>query len=136
MLKLNKIIIKISDNGLYLLPTNELVKKENTKRLKHFLAGYVGKFYRNIADNVDNFLGSDFYSRISKDYDIHNDDLKRYILATSGFAKSVQADINHYVTRDRINDASFREKLDPISKKYYTKAEEPYGVIFRAHINF
>ena len=125
----------MSDNGLYLLPTNQLVKKENTKRLKNFPAGYVGKFYRNIADNVDNFLGSDFYSRISKDYDIHNDDLQKYILATPGFAKSVQADINHYVTRDRINGASFREKLDPISKKYYTKAE-PYGVSFRVHINF
>ena len=125
----------MSDNGLYLLPTKQLVKKENTKRLKNFPAGYVGKFYRNIADNVDNFLGSDFYSRISKDYDIHNDDLQKYILATSDFAKSVQTDINHYVTRDRINDASFREKLDPISKKYYTKAE-PYGVSFRVHINF
>ena len=125
----------MSDNGLYLLPTNQLVKKENTKRLKNFPAGYVGKFYRNIADNVDNFLGSDFYSRISKDYDIHNDDLQKYILATSDFAKSVQTDINHYVTRDRINNASFREKLDPISKKYYTKVE-PYGVSFRVHINF
>ena len=135
MLKLDKVIIKMSDNGFYLLPTNKLVKKENTKRLKNFPAGYVGKFYRNIADNVDNFLGSDFYSRISKDYDIHNDDLQKYILATSDFAKSVQTDINHYVTRDRINDASFREKLDPISKKYYTKAE-PYGVSFRVHINF
>ena len=50
----------MSDNGLYLLPTNQFVKKENTKRLKNFPAGYVGKFYRNIADNVDNFLGSDF----------------------------------------------------------------------------
>ena len=28
----------------------------------------------------------------------------------------MQNDINHYVTRDRINHASFRQKLDPISK--------------------
>ena len=54
----------MSDNGFYLLPTNKLVKKENTKRLKNFPAGYVGKFYRNLADNVVNFLSSDFYSRI------------------------------------------------------------------------
>ena len=32
------------------------------------------------------------------------------------FAKSIQTDINHYVTQDRINDASFRQKLDPISR--------------------
>ena len=37
-------------------------------------------------------------------------------LATSDFAKDMQTDINHYVTRDRINNASFRQKLDPISK--------------------
>ena len=98
------------------MPTNKLVKKENTKRLKNFPAGYVGKFYRNIADNVHSFLGSDFYSPISKDYGIPNDDLQKHILATSDFAKSIQTGINHYVTRDRINDASFRQKLDPISK--------------------
>lgn len=28
----------------------------------------------------------------------------------------MQNDINHYLTRDRINDANFRQKLDPISK--------------------
>ena len=28
----------------------------------------------------------------------------------------MQTDINHYVTKNRINDASFRQKLDPISK--------------------
>ena len=95
MLKLDKVIIKMSDNGFYLLPTNKLVKKENTKRLKNFPAGYVGKFYRNLADNVVNFLSSDFYSRIWKDYDIPNDDLQKYILATSDFAKSIQTHINH-----------------------------------------
>ena len=30
--------------------------------------------------------------------------------------KGIQTDINHYVTKDRINNASFRQKLDPISK--------------------
>ena len=37
-------------------------------------------------------------------------------MATSDFANSIQTDINHYVTRDRIKNASFRQKLDPISK--------------------
>ena len=35
------------------LPTNALYKKENTKRLKNFPAGYVGNFYRNLTDNID-----------------------------------------------------------------------------------
>ena len=28
----------------------------------------------------------------------------------------MQTDINHHVTKNRINDASFRQKVDPISK--------------------
>ena len=35
---------------------------------------------------------------------------------TSDFAKGMQTDLNHYVIRDRINIASFRQKLDPIRK--------------------
>ena len=61
-----------------------------------------------MADNVDNFTG--------RDANIPREDVQKYILATSDFAKSIQTDINHYVTRDRINDASFRQKSDPISK--------------------
>ena len=111
----------MSDSGFYLLPTNKmptnkLHRKEKTKRLKNFPADYVGSFYRNLADNVDNFLGSDFYSWIAADSDMPKEDVQKYILATSDFAKSIQTDINHDVTRDRINDASFSQKLDPISK--------------------
>ena len=103
----------MSESGFYLLLTNKLYKKENTKRLKNFPAGYVGNFYRNLAENIDNFIGSDFYTRIAADANIPREDVQKYILATSDFAKSMQNDINHYVTRDRINDDSFRQKLDP-----------------------
>ena len=71
----------------------------------------MSSFYRNLADNADNFVGSDFDSRIAADSDIPKKDVQKYILATSDFAKSIQTEINHYVTRDRINDASFRQKL-------------------------
>ena len=69
-----------------------------------------------MADNVNNFIGSDFYSRITADADIPREDVQKYMLAISDFAKSIQTDINRYVTRNRINDASFRQKLDPIRK--------------------
>ena len=84
--------------------------------MKKLEVGCVGSFYRNLADNVDNFLGSDFYGRIAKNWNILAEDVQKYILATSVFAKGMQTDINHYVTRDRINNASFRQKLDLISK--------------------
>ena len=84
--------------------------------MKNFPAGYLGSFYRNLADNVDNFIGSDFYSWITIDSDIPDDDIQKYILSTSDFAKSIQTDINHYVTRDMINDASFRQKLETLAQ--------------------
>ena len=119
----------MSESGFYLLPTNKLYKIEKTFQIKNFLAGYVGSFYRNLSDNVDNFLGSDFYSRITADADIPKEDVQKYILATSDFAKSMQTDINHYVTRDRINDASFRQKLDSISKNIL-KRQNPLELVF------
>ena len=117
----------MSDSGFFLLPTNKLYKKENTRKLKNFPAGYVGGFYRNLADSID--TSSDFYSRIADDVKISKEDVQKYLLATSDFAKSIQTDINHYVTRDRINDASFRQKLDLISKNILRR-QNPLELVF------
>ena len=65
----------MSDSGFYLLTTNKLYKKEKTEKLKNFPAGYVGSFYKNLADNVNNFVGSDFYSQIAADSDIPKEDV-------------------------------------------------------------
>ena len=94
------------------LPMGTLHKKRQKKILKIFPAGYVRKLYRNLADNVDHdFLGSNFYGRFANDYDIPSDHVQKYILATSDFGKGIQTDINHFVSKDRINNASFRQKL-------------------------
>ena len=66
----------MSENGFYLLPTNKLYKKEDTRQLKKDPAGYVGSFDRNLADIVDNFIGSDFYSRITADLNIPREDVQ------------------------------------------------------------
>ena len=65
----------MSESGFYLLPTNKLYKKENTKQLKNCPAGYVGSLYRNLADNIDE--SSDFYSRITADADIPREDVQK-----------------------------------------------------------
>ena len=104
-----------------------MYKKENTKKLKNFPAGYVGIFSRNLADSIN--TNSDFYSRIAADSDIPKEDVQKYILATSDFAKSIQTDINNYVTRDRINSASFRERLDPISQNILRR-QNPLELVF------
>ena len=117
----------MSESGFYLLPTNKLYKKNETRQLKNFPEGYIGSFYRNLADNIDDT--SDFLSRITADADIPREDVQKYILATSDFAKSIQNDINHYVTRDRINNASFSQRLDPISKNIL-KRQNPLELVF------
>ena len=123
----------MSESGFYLLPTNKLYKKEDTKQLNNFPAAYVGSFYRNLADNIDS--SSDFFSRITEDVDIPKEDVQKHILTTSDFAKSIQTDINHYVTRDRINDASFRQRLDPISKNILRR-ENPLELVFEGISTF
>ena len=76
----------------------------------------MGRFYRKLADNVDNFLGPDVCGRIANDARIPSEDIQKYNFATSNLLTVIQTDINNYLTRDRINNASFRQKLDPIKK--------------------
>ena len=80
-----------------------------------------------MADRVD--TNNDFLATISYDVNIPKNDIQKYILATSDFPKSMQTDINHYVTRDRINDVSFRQKLDPISKNILRR-QNPLELVF------
>ena len=80
-----------------------------------------------MADNIN--TDSDFYWRIAADTDIPKEDVQKYLLATSDFAKSIQTDINHYVTKDRINNASYRQKLDPISKNILRR-QNPLELVF------
>ena len=115
--------------GFYLLLTGKLHKKPRQNRLKNFPTGYVGSFYRNLADNVGNFLGSDFYRWIANGANIPSEDIQKYILATSDFTKGIQNDINHYVTHDRINNTSFRQKLDLISKNI-SRRKNPLELVF------
>ena len=98
--------------------------------MKKFQDGYIGSFYRNLADKVDDFLGSDFYGRIANDSNILPDDVQKDILAASVFTKGMQTDINHYVTRDRINKASYRQKLDLINKNIIRR-QNPLELLFK-----
>ena len=71
------------------LPAGKLYKKNEKKKLKNSPTGYLGKFYRNLGDNVDSFSESDFYGRIANDADVSSQDVQRYLLATSNFSKGI-----------------------------------------------
>ena len=47
----------------------------------------------------------------------------------------MQTDINHYVTKNRINDASFRQKVDPISKNILRR-QNPLELVFEDIFTF
>ena len=111
------------------LPTGKLDKKPEKKKFKIFPAGYVGRFHRNLTDNVHTFLGSDFYGKTANDANIPSEDVQKYILATSDFAKGMQTNTNHYVTNDRPNNASFRQKLDSIGKNILRR-QNPLELVF------
>ena len=49
---------------------------------------------------------------------------------TSDFAKGMQGDINWYVTRDRLKNAGFREKLDPTAKNTFRR-QNPLELEFK-----
>ena len=57
--------------------------------------------------------------RIAADTTIPAEDVQKYLLATSDFRKGMQDNINLYVVWDRLNNASFRQKLDPIEKNIF-----------------
>ena len=51
-------------------------------------------------------------------------------MTTSKFGKEIEGEINSYVTNNRLNEASFRRKLDLISKNI-TKNQNPIELLFK-----
>ena len=97
--------------------------------MKNFPARYVEKFYRDLPSNGDSAITSYFYSRIANDVDVPSEGIQKYLLATSDFAEGMQTDINHYVTRETLNNTSFRQKLDPIVKNIFPR-QNPLELVF------
>ena len=72
------------------LPSGTIYKKRENRKLGTFPADYVGRFCRNLANNVDNSLGFDFHGQITNYYNIPPKDVQKYILVTSDLAKGMQ----------------------------------------------
>ena len=69
-------------------------------------------------------------SVIANDIDISTDDVQKYLVVTCDFSKGMHDDVNHYVIRDRINNVSFRQKLDPIAKNILRR-QDPLELVFQ-----
>ena len=71
------------------------------------------KIYRDWLDSVGFSHDNDFEHEIAKN--THSEDVKKYLLTTSEFGNKIQGEIDLYLTNNRLNEASFRQKFDPIS---------------------
>ena len=105
----------LNNKDEFYILTGRLNKKTETKKLIYFPASYVGRFYSNFTASFD------FYGRIANDVNISFQDSQRFLLASNDFVKEMEDDINLYVMRDRLSKASFRQKLDPISKNIFRR---------------
>ena len=105
----------------------EFIKTE-TKKLYNLPSDFEKTFYRVWIDGIDFSLDTDFQGNIVSQAPI--EDVKNFLLATSEFGEENQAEIDLYVTNDRLGEASFRRKLDPMSKSII-RNQNPVMLVFK-----
>ena len=105
----------------------EFIKTE-TKKLYNLPSDFEKTFYRVWIDGIDFSLDTDFQGNIVSQPPI--EDVKIFLLATSEFGEENQAEIDLYVTNDRLGEASFRRKLDPMSKSII-RNQNPVMLVFK-----
>ena len=84
--------------------------------MNNLTSNYSRLFYKDRANDVDADLPSIVANKILAEGQPFTDDIKNFLLGTGDYARSIQSDIDLYVTRGRHNQASFHLKLDPIEK--------------------
>lgn len=105
--------------GFIFLSCNRIHKKGETKRLNNLPSNFVESFYKDWLDNINFFQDIDFQQQLVNN--TSSKDVKRYLLGTSEFGEEIQGKIDLCVANNRLNKASFRRKLDPISKNIIKK---------------
>ena len=117
------------------MPRVKLHKKDKVKKLNNLTSNYSRLFYKDRLNDVDVDLHSTFANKILAEGQPLTDDIKNFLLGTSNYARSIQSDIDPYVTRGRHNHASFCRKLDPIDKSVW-RTEIPLALLFKSIANF
>ena len=125
----------IKKNVYYSLPRVKLHKKDEIKKLNNLTSNYSRLFYKDRINDVDVDLPSTVANKILAEGQPLTDDFKNFLLGPSDYARSIQSEIDLYVTRGRHNQASFRCKLDPIEESVW-RTENPLALLFKDVANF
>ena len=56
--------------------------------------------------------------------------MEKFLLATSDFGEEIQGELDLYVTNNRLNEATFRRRLDPIPKNII-RNKNPIELLFK-----
>ena len=117
--------MKTKVSGFISFPRNRTHKKEETKL--NLPSNYVESFYKDFLDGIDFSLDNDFQQQLVNN--LLSKDVKKFLLATSNFGEEIQRELDLYVTNNRLNEASFRRRLDPISNNII-RNKNPIELLF------
>ena len=117
---------------LYLCHEIEYTQKKETKIL-NLPFNFVESFYKDWLDGIDFSQDTDFQQQLINEP--LRKDVKKFLLATSDFGKETQGKLDLYLTNNRLNEASFRRRLDPISKSIITN-KNAIELLFKDAKNF
>ena len=125
----------IKIKSYYTLPRVKLHKKDEIKKLNNLTSNYSRLFCKDKANDVDVYISSTVANKILAEGRSLTNDIKNILLGTSNYARGIELDIDHYVTRGRHNQASFCRKLDPMEKSVW-RTENPFALLFNDVANF
>ena len=89
-------------------------RQKKLKKLINLSSDCENTFYKDWIDGINRSLVTDFQKNNVSD--APKEDVKNFLLVTSDFGEEILGETDLYITLDRLNDASFRRKLDPILK--------------------
>ena len=91
-------------------------------------SNFVESLYKAFLDGTDFSLDNDFQQQV-----VNNplsEDVKKFLLVTSDFGEEIQGELDLCLTNNRLNEASFRRRLDPISKNII-RNKNPIELLFK-----
>ena len=110
-----------------------LHEKKETRKFNELPGNFEKKFYKSWAEEIDAVIDSGFQRKII--FEAPNENVRNHLLATTEFGQEIQSDIDLHITRDRLNQASFRRNFDPIAKSII-RNQNPLELVFKNFKHF